>query len=113
MAGGKGGGGAGPRRAPPPPATRGKKNTPRPGGNAGHGLPHPPAANAMKQYTVQPGDSLSKIAQAQMGSSSKANRDAIVKANPSLAANPDKVIIGMTYIIPPAAAPATGAVVAQ
>jgi LysM repeat protein len=82
--------------------------------NAGNGprTPHV-AGGAMKQYTVQPGDSLSKIAQKEMGSNTKANRDAIVKANPSLAANPDKVIIGATYNIPPAASATTGTVIAQ
>jgi LysM repeat protein len=74
------------------------------------GVPAAPANHAnpaaAKQYTVQPGDTLSKIAQKTMGSAAKANCDAIVKANPSLAANPDKVIIGVTYNIPRAAGPA-------
>ena len=56
----------------------------------------------MKQYTVEPGDSLSKIALRQMGANTKANREAIIKANPSLQADPDKVVIGQTYNIPPA-----------
>jgi nucleoid-associated protein YgaU len=58
------------------------------------------ASGGMKQYTVEPGDSLSRIAQRQMGANTKANRDAIVKANPSLQADPDRVIIGQTYNIP-------------
>jgi nucleoid-associated protein YgaU len=57
----------------------------------------------MKQYTVEAGDSLSRIALRQMGANTKANRDAIVKANPSLQADPDRVIIGQTYNIPAAA----------
>ena len=61
------------------------------------------ASNGMKQYTVEPGDSLSRIALRQMGANTKANRDAIVKANPSLQADPDRVIIGQTYNIPTAA----------
>jgi nucleoid-associated protein YgaU len=58
------------------------------------------ASNGMKQYTVEAGDSLSRIALRQMGANTKANRDAIVKANPSLQADPDRVIIGQTYNIP-------------
>jgi LysM repeat protein len=57
-------------------------------------------AAGMKQYTVEPGDSLSRIALKTMGSANKANRDAIVRANPSLAADPNKVIIGVTYNVP-------------
>jgi nucleoid-associated protein YgaU len=64
--------------------------------------PTPLASGAMKQYTVEPGDSLSKIALRQMGANTKANREAIVKANPSLQADPDKVVIGQTYNIPAA-----------
>jgi nucleoid-associated protein YgaU len=60
------------------------------------------AGAGMKQYTVEPGDSLSKIALRQMGANTKANREAIIKANPSLQADPDKVVIGQTYNIPPA-----------
>ena len=57
----------------------------------------------MKQYKAEVGDSLSKLALKQMGANTKANRDAIVKANPSLAADPNKIIIGVTYNIPAAA----------
>jgi nucleoid-associated protein YgaU len=64
--------------------------------------PAPVAAAGMKQYMVEPGDSLSKIALRQMGANTKVNREAIIKANPSLQADPDKVVIGQTYNIPPA-----------
>jgi len=60
------------------------------------------AGAGMKQYTVEPGDSLSKIALRQMGANTKVNREAIIKANPTLQADPDKVVIGQTYNIPPA-----------
>jgi nucleoid-associated protein YgaU len=67
-----------------------------------------PATGGMVQYTVVEGDSLSKMASKLMGGNTKANRDAIMKANPSLAGDPNKVIIGQTYNIPvPAAAGAT------
>lgn len=72
-----------------------------------------PASGGVKAYVAEPGDSLSKIAARQMGANTKANRDAIVRANPSLADDPGKIIIGVTYNIPaagqsaaaPAAAP--------
>lgn len=62
------------------------------------------SASGMKQYKVEPGDNLSRIARKAMGADTKANRDAIIKANPSLAADPNKVIIGQTYNIPVVAA---------
>ena len=56
---------------------------------------------ALREYKAQPGDSLSKIAARFMGSAGKASRDAIVRANPSLQQNPDRIIEGRTYLIPP------------
>jgi LysM repeat protein len=53
-----------------------------------------------KAYKAQEGDTLSKLAGRFMGGNTKANRDAIVKANPSLTKNPDIVVVGKTYIIP-------------
>lgn len=61
---------------------------------------NPPRA---KEYTAQPGDTLSRMAGRLMGANTKANRDAIVKANPALAGNRDVVIAGKTYIIPTSA----------
>jgi nucleoid-associated protein YgaU len=55
---------------------------------------------ATRTYVVQEGDSLSRIAAKTLGANTKANRDAIIRANPSLAADPNKVIVGRTYIIP-------------
>jgi nucleoid-associated protein YgaU len=53
-----------------------------------------------KEYVAQAGDSLSRIASRMMGANTKANRDAIVKANPSLQKNPDVIIEGRKYVIP-------------
>src|SRR4051812_19552200 len=53
-----------------------------------------------KTYTVEMGDTLGKIAGKAMGSSSKANQNAILKANPKLAENPNKVNIGDVLNIP-------------
>jgi nucleoid-associated protein YgaU len=54
-----------------------------------------------KTYTVETGDTLGKIASKTLGSNTKANRDAIVKANPQIA-DPNKVVIGQVYNIPTA-----------
>jgi nucleoid-associated protein YgaU len=45
-------------------------------------------------YIARSGDTLSELAVALLGKDSKANRDIIVNANPSLQANPDLVVIG-------------------
>lgn len=66
--------------------------------------PVAPANPTTKTYVAQPGDNLSKIALKAMGASTKANRDAIVKANPKLAANPNMIVAGQRYVIPTAAA---------
>ena len=56
----------------------------------------------LREYKAQSGDSLSRLAARFMGSASKANRDAIVRVNPTLQQNPDKIVEGRTYVIPPA-----------
>lgn len=71
----------------------------------------PVAPAATREYTAEPGDTLSKIAGRLLGKNTKANRDAIIKANPSLQKNPDKIVSGDVYLIPikatePAPAPA-------
>lgn len=73
--------------------------------------PPVPQPQAKKEYVAQAGDNLSKLATKMLGSNSKANRDAIVKANPSLQKNPDLIVEGRGYVIPqlsatPGAAPA-------
>jgi len=60
----------------------------------------PSPAVAGKQYTAEPGDTVSKMAGRFMGGNTKANRDAIVAANPSLQKNINNVIVGHTYVIP-------------
>ena len=57
-------------------------------------------AGPMKEYTAQAGDSLSRIASRVMGANTKANREAIVKANASLQKNPELIIEGRKYMIP-------------
>lgn len=62
------------------------------------------ALTGLREYQAQPGDTLSKIAGRTLGANTKANRDAIIKANPSLQADPNKIIAGRTYLIPEAPA---------
>jgi nucleoid-associated protein YgaU len=68
---------------------------------------------ALREYKAQPGDSLSKIASRYLGANTKANREAIMRVNPTLQANPDRIVEGRTYVLPPpptdAAAPVTPA----
>jgi nucleoid-associated protein YgaU len=65
--------------------------------------PTVPTATSFKEYKAQEGDSLSRIAGRLMGANTKANRDAIVAANPTLKADPNKVVVGRTYLIPTSA----------
>jgi LysM repeat protein len=62
--------------------------------------PTPVATASGKQYKAESGDSLSKMASRFLGSNTKANRELIINANPSLKANPDMIIVGKTYTIP-------------
>ena len=50
-------------------------------------------------YMALDGDTLSNVAAGLFGSDSKKNRDAVIAANPSLAADPDRVVAGQTYYI--------------
>jgi len=60
----------------------------------------PPAATGPSQYKAQSGDTVSRMASKFLGSGSQANIQAIIDANPSLQDDPDKVIMGQTYVIP-------------
>ena len=55
---------------------------------------------AAREYKAQAGDTLSRIAALLPGGSTKANRDAVVKLNPTLQKDPNKVISGHTYLLP-------------
>ncbi|HWE04678.1 MAG TPA: LysM peptidoglycan-binding domain-containing protein [Tepidisphaeraceae bacterium] len=67
------------------------------------------------KYTAAPGDTVTKMAQAFLGSDDKTQQDAIINANASLKADPDHVVVGKAYLIPapdglsaaPAPAPAS------
>jgi nucleoid-associated protein YgaU len=57
-------------------------------------------ASGPRSYRAQSGDSVSRMAARLMGSNTRANRQAIIDANPSLQQDPDRVIVGQTYTIP-------------
>jgi LysM repeat protein len=59
-----------------------------------------PAVAAPKQYRAQDGDTVSEMAAKFMGENTRANRQAIIDANPSLQDDPDRVIVGKSYVIP-------------
>jgi hypothetical protein len=51
------------------------------------------------RYTAQPGDTVSKLAVVLMGSDTPANRDLIIKNNPTLVPYPHQLTAGRTYWI--------------
>jgi nucleoid-associated protein YgaU len=73
--------------------------------------PAPGSASAARQYTAQPGDSVSRMASRLLGANTKANRDLIIRANPSLQGEGNVVVAGKNYLIPDAggASPAPAA----
>lgn len=62
--------------------------------------PAAPLPNGFKEYKAGEGDTVSRMASKFLGANTPANRDLIVKANPSLTKNPDIVVSGRTYRIP-------------
>ncbi len=69
------------------------------------------ALTGMREHKAEPGDSVSKWASRYLGGNTKTNRELIVSANPSLQKDPNKVIVGRTYMIPtaPGEAPVSSA----
>jgi len=85
-----------PRNNVDPPA-----NETAPRNQAGNNpIPPQPKPVAARTYVAQPGDSLGAIARKAYGSGCKANRDAIIAANPQIADNGDLIVAGRTYLIP-------------
>jgi nucleoid-associated protein YgaU len=60
-----------------------------------------------KPYVAVDGDSLSRIAAKFFGTNTKSAREAICNVNPSLKQNPNVVVVGKTYYIPPPLSTAT------
>ena len=51
------------------------------------------------RYTAGRGDTVTRLAEAFLGGSTKAHRDAIINANPSLRLHPDHLLVGKAYRI--------------
>lgn len=69
--------------------------------------PAAPLPPGVKQIKAEEGDTVTKLAAKYMGANTKANREAIIKANPNLGPDGRKLFAGQTYLIPapdPAAA---------
>ncbi len=58
-------------------------------------------ADGEMKYTARDGDTVSQLAVALLGRDSKDHRDAVIAANPSLQANPDRVLTGYSYSVSP------------
>jgi nucleoid-associated protein YgaU len=84
----------------------GKPRVAQPGGMAA--AQKNAAKGKAQEYEVQAGDSLGKIAAKFYGSSAKTYQDAIVAANPSLKGDRNKILVGVSYVIPAAEATAQG-----
>jgi nucleoid-associated protein YgaU len=59
-----------------------------------------PAVAGPKQYKAEDGDTVSEMAAKFLGGNTRANRQTIIDANPSLQDDPDRVIVGKSYVIP-------------
>jgi LysM repeat protein len=68
--------------------------------DAANAAPPAPAAASPRQYKAEDGDTVSRMAAKFFGENSRANRQAIIDANPSLQQDPDRVIVGRSYVIP-------------
>jgi LysM repeat protein len=62
--------------------------------------PAPPVASNVRQVKAEEGDTVSKLAAKYMGGNTKANRQAIINANPSVGPDGSKVFAGRSYQIP-------------
>jgi LysM repeat protein len=63
--------------------------------------PAPAPTAAPRQYKAEDGDTVSRMAAKFLGENTRENRQAIIDANPSsLQEDPDRVIVGKSYVIP-------------
>lgn len=79
--------------------------TPAPGTRTATLLPP-----GVKQIKAEEGDTVTKLAIKYMGGNSKANREAIIKANPNMGPDGRKLFAGQSYLIPAAVSAAAGPV---
>jgi nucleoid-associated protein YgaU len=71
-----------------------------PGPGQGNITVRVPGTSAVRQVKAEEGDTVSRMAGKYMGGNNKANREAIIKANPSMTPDGHLVIAGHTYTIP-------------
>jgi hypothetical protein len=71
--------------------------------------PYKPAANPALEYTAGKGDTISNVVTGLLGSNTKDNQDTVIAANPSLQADPDRVLAGKTYVVASGTAAAVAA----
>jgi hypothetical protein len=70
--------------------------------------PQRPSVNALpadvdgtSRHVARPGETLTSLAHDLLGDNTQTNRDALVEANTGLQADPDRLVAGQTYFIPP------------
>jgi nucleoid-associated protein YgaU len=63
--------------------------------------PAPPRASSETiRHVIEPGDSVSRLAARYLGANTRANREAIIRLNPSLQKDPNTLILGQVCLIP-------------
>ncbi len=65
----------------------------------------PPRRATARTVEAESGDSLGSLAERAYGSNTRANRDALLAANPPLKADPDRIVVGHAYVVAAAATP--------
>lgn len=74
--------------------------SPQPGNVASAPKTAAPLPPGVKQIKAEEGDTVTKLAAKYMGANTKANREAIIKANPNMGPDGRKLFAGQTYLIP-------------
>jgi nucleoid-associated protein YgaU len=64
------------------------------------GIDDPRPVAGIRQVKAEEGDTVTRLAQKYLGANNKANRETIIKANPSMTPDGHLVIAGRTYLIP-------------
>ena len=79
--------------------------TPQPTAPTALNKPAAPLPPGVRQIKAEEGDTVTKLATKYMGGNSKANREAIIRANPNMGPDGRKLFAGQTYLIPAASGP--------
>jgi nucleoid-associated protein YgaU len=84
--------------------------TPQPTTPTALNKPAAPLPPGVRQIKAEEGDTVTKLAAKYMGGNSKANREAIIRANPNMGPDGRKLFAGQTYLIPAASTASAGPV---